>query len=338
MAQPIDREMLIAAWRALSGSMEHQGWRSIPIMAHQCHLRAGRHFPGNEEALLVGFSQVAMPGEWPQGHGFTVHMIRAGLAGSDRCWIGLMRQPAGNLDMFTLMTADIASTLGAATSLDEHELFRLFLDRIRAWQNFMRRGQDGLLSPEAEIGLHGELLMLGMLLDIGMTPSQVLEAWCGPLNELHDFNLENSGATGAIEVKTTASEQGFPIKILSLEQLDPTFVHPLYLAGLHLNTDAHGLNLSDRVENIRQRLNTAPASLYTFNMLLLHAGYADAKADRYPRRFIHDRTRLLAVDGDFPSLNRQTVPPAISKVRYEIDLDRIEGGDMVLDNIVLQNK
>jgi hypothetical protein len=327
--------VLLTAWRALAGHTNEPGWRCIPVATYaHCHLLAGRRFPGSEEALLAGFHLEIPPTELPLGHGFAVVTVDMGTTEPDRLWFGLVRQPAGNPEMFTLMAADMVSTLGAASGLDEGTIFRLFLDRIRAWQNFMRRERDGLLSAEAELGLHGELILLGLLLDAGLDALPAVEAWRGPLHGLHDFET----ATGAIEVKTTASEQGFPVKILSLEQLDSRLAEPLYLAGLHLSADPEGLNLSGRVEAVRLRLRNDPAALHTFNTLLLHTGYADAMADHYPRCFVHDRSRLLRVDDHFPSLTRDKVPSEISTVRYEIDLDRIEGGDRTLADILLHNE
>ncbi len=335
MALPNECEVLLTAWRALAGRTNEPGWRCIPVATYaHCHLLAGRRFPGNEEALLAGFHLDIHPTELPLGHGFAVLTVDMGTTEPDRAWFGLVRQPAGNPEMFTLMAADMVSTLGPASGLDEGAIFRLFLGRIRAWQNFMRRGQDGLLSAEAELGLHGELILLALLLDAGLNALSAVEAWRGPLHGLHDFET----ATGAIEVKTTASEQGFPVKILSLEQLDPSLAEPLYLAGIHLSVDPDGLNLAGRIEATRQRLRNDSAVLHAFNTLLLHAGYADAMADRYPRRFVHNRSRFLRVDEHFPSLTQHKVPPAISAVRYEIDLDRIEGGDRTLADILLRNE
>lgn len=336
MAPLTDREALRAAWRALADTTGQQGWRFIPIATHAyCQLRAGRRFPGNEEVLLAGFRLATPPAELPQGHGFALLAVDLDFATEpDQCWFALARQPTGNLEMFTLMAADIIATLKTASGFDQRAIFRLFLDRIHAWQNFMRREHEGLLSTEAEIGLHGELILLAMLLDAGLEAPHAIKSWRGPLHGLHDFET----ATGAIEVKTTVSEQGFPVKILSLEQLDPDLTEPLYLAGIHLRTDPEGLNLADRIEDVRQRLQNDSTALHAFSTLLLHAGYADMMADRYPRRFVHDRSRLLQVDDRFPNLIRSRIPSAITTVRYEIDLDRFECKDRILADILLHNE
>src|SRR3546814_665484 len=43
-------EELLAAWRALAGHQESEGWRTIQVVyGGSCRFLAGRHFPGNEE-------------------------------------------------------------------------------------------------------------------------------------------------------------------------------------------------------------------------------------------------------------------------------------------------
>ncbi len=68
MARPI--EEFVLAWGAFSGRSEDDGWRGIPVApAGPCALMAGRRFPGNEEALLAGFSKAQVPAaaaaHWP---------------------------------------------------------------------------------------------------------------------------------------------------------------------------------------------------------------------------------------------------------------------------------
>ncbi len=57
MVQQSSINTLRAAWRALDGSAGESGWRTIPLeMKSNCRLLAGRYFPGNEEAILVGLN------------------------------------------------------------------------------------------------------------------------------------------------------------------------------------------------------------------------------------------------------------------------------------------
>lgn len=75
MAPRTDAESLRQAWRALSCNGGGEGWRTIPIeLDAPCRLLAGRHCPGDEEAIIVGFRGVRLPPDahLPQGHGFGV--------------------------------------------------------------------------------------------------------------------------------------------------------------------------------------------------------------------------------------------------------------------------
>ena len=56
---------------------------------------------------------------------------------------------------------------------------------------------------------------------------------------------------------------------------------------------------------------------------LLAAGYFDAHADRYPRRFALAGTRVVEVDDRFHRLTSGTVPAGIMMAMYEIDLDKV---------------
>jgi hypothetical protein len=66
------------AWNSLSGSADDIGWRTIGIAsAGPCVLSAGRHFPGNQEALLAGFSAATIGAaeKLPDGQGFSVDRV-----------------------------------------------------------------------------------------------------------------------------------------------------------------------------------------------------------------------------------------------------------------------
>ena len=80
MAAPSDIEGLRAAWRALGGGRDGEGWQTIPVSVRApCTLFAGRRMPGGEEAVLLGFRHVATvpDSHLPQGHGFEVLRLPA---------------------------------------------------------------------------------------------------------------------------------------------------------------------------------------------------------------------------------------------------------------------
>jgi hypothetical protein len=331
MVQQTEVHALVTAWRALAGGDTADGWRTIPVtVSNPCRLLAGRHFPGNQEALLVGFSRVASTGtgHLPEANGFVVSRVVSPVQSEDRTWFALMRQPTGSLDMFTMMAVDVIESLDRSSDESQEKLLGLFLGRIHAWQNFMQHSDDGVLSGESEVGLHGELILLKRFLDARVSSSEAVNTWIGPLGGIQDFRI----GAGAIEVKTTISASSFPARIFSLEQLDDDLVQPLYLAAIRLKLDQTALNLPDLVKEISDRLRPDIATLRAFENRLLQAGFTPAMADRYPRRFTEAGLRVLAVSGSFPRLTRATVRKGILRANYEIDIDLVEDAELSLES------
>ena len=64
---------------------------------------------------------------------------------------------------------------------------------------------------------------------------------------------------------------------------------------------------------------------------LLAAGYIDAHADRYPRRFEQAGTRVIQVADGFPRMTSGTVPAGVLRAMYEIDLDKAPGDNVGTD-------
>lgn len=320
MARRNERDDLQAAWHALAGG-SGEGWRTIPVAtAGDVRILAGRRLPGDEEAVLVGFraARLPPPGQLPLGRGFSV--VRIDLdAGDGRHWIGLSRQHAGSRQLFGMMAADVVETMERAVHEGAHDLPALFIARVRAWQEFMRRGDDGILGPEAEVGLVGELQLLSDLVGAGLSPSAAVEAWRGPVDGLHDFAF----GTGAIEAKACVAAAGFPAWVGSLEQLDGTATSPLFLAAVRLAVGTGGAGLPARIEALRTRISSDPQASVLFDSRLLHAGYADSLADRYVRGFLDAGTRILHVDASFPCLTPAAVPAPVRQASYRIDLDLV---------------
>ena len=324
MARPIDE--FVMAWAALSGNSSEEGWRSIPVApAGPCMLMAGRRFPGNEEALLAGFTTARVPAaeKLPEGQGFEVS--RADPHGDGKTWVALTRRESGSQELFAEMVGDVAGAMDAAASEGEERLLRTLLTRVRSWQEFMRKGMQAL-STEAEIGLVGELVFLMAVVASGVPASLAVESWVGPLDGIQDFEL----GTGAVEVKATLSSQGFPAMIGSLEQLDDMPRKPLFVAGVRFSQREYGANLPEFVEAVRASLAGDAGAIRMITDRLLAAGFHESHGDRYPRRFVHDRTRIVEVGEGFPRLVPGSVPAGIRRAVYEIDLDRVPGPEVDL--------
>ena len=334
MVQQSNTTTLRTAWRALDGNTGEGGWRTIPLeIKGNCRLLAGRYFPGNEEALLVGFRSVNVPPDknLPQGHGFRVNRIERNIVADVHVWVSLSRLAAGSFDMFALMAEDIVDFLNSRTTESEGSIFHAFLGRIRAWQNFMDRENVGVLSAEAETGLFGELIILDTLLVSGMPAIDAVNAWDGPINGIRDFLI----GTGAIEVKTTASQGSFLAKISSLEQMDSSSVQPLYLVGVRVALHDSGTTLIAFADSLRSRFISDSSAQSIYENRLIQAGLIKAHADSYTRRFIHSSTVTFHVNEEFPRLTASNVRIEIRKACYELDLTLIQQLDIGINKAIV---
>jgi hypothetical protein len=320
MAPRNDDEHLRAAWQSLSASTAPDGWRVIRIGASR-RAFAGVRFPSAIEGLLIGFN-VDLPAakDLPDGRGFAVEKLAEPATAEFRSWIGLSRRGSAGLDMFALMAADLLETAESHVGNsgdDELRLCQQFIARVRSWQRFMERPADGRLTDDEEVGLFGELSFVVLLLDAGFTPSDVVDIWLGPQNGLRDF----MGEGFAVEVKSTVAVNGFPAKIASLEQLDNAQGEDISLVAFRLALQSDGVTLSELVDQLRT-LIAGPAQS-GFERKLVLAGYSNAHATSYSRKFATADLRSFAVTSGFPRLSRSSIPLAIRDAEYIIDLDLV---------------
>ena len=333
MAQPNDPYKLMDSWRALTGNANGDGWRTIPLdLSGSCLLMAGRYYPDDAEAILIGFESVIVPANkhLPQGQGFRVEKIKNSVTSESKIWVALSRLPSGSIDMFTVMVQDIVQTIYMHAKDNENSIFQMFLGRVRAWQSFMEKASVGILSIEAEIGLFGELVILDKMLRSGMHPNLALNSWMGPLNGVHDFRLGDGG----IEAKSTVAENSFIAKIGSLEQLDNTLVRPLYLAGVRLALSESGVTLPEFIQEVRHYFDEDSLTQNTYDCRFIQAGFLTSFSDRYTRRFRHVKTTVYEVTDSFPRLTRNNVPLEILKGYYELDMALVKGPVFGIDEVL----
>lgn len=324
MARPSDEFLL--AWSSLSGDDPTPGWQAIALPpAGPVEVQAGRRSPDNAEAVLLAFSSVWLaPAEkLPDGQGFTVE--RADADGGGQLRLALTRRAAGSAELFAAMACDVVGALdeAAAAAAAEAKLLRVFIGRVGAWQEFMRKGSQ-TLSPEEEIGLVGELALLRAIIEAGVPLAVAIESWVGPLDGIQDFEL----GTGALEVKATLSVVGFPATIGSLEQLDDSTRQPLFLAGARLRQTESGRSLPDLVAEMRNSAKGDAEATRLLGERLIAAGYFDAHAKCYVRRFALADTRVVEVKDGFPRITLGSVPLGVTRATYEVDLDKAVGASI----------
>jgi hypothetical protein len=317
---------LVLAWKSLSGVGSTPGWQAISLEpVGPINLQAGKRTPDNLEAILLSFPKVHIPTaeKLPEGQGFSVERVFD--SGSDLTQLALTRKSVGSPELFLIMANDVVSTLESASSENASttKLLRVFLGRVGAWQEFMRKGSMPL-SAENEVGLVGELKLLSRLIEEGVPVSIAVNAWTGPtIDGLRDFSL----GAGAIEVKTTISSNGFVAKIGSLEQLDDTHCKPLFVAALKFSLVETGQTLPELITDISEMISIDPYVLAEFENRLLSASYLTAHAHHYHRRFSHREERILQLDDDFPCITPGNVKTGVVSARYEINLEQLLNRD-----------
>jgi len=316
---------LRAAWRSLSDADAADGWRTIPIRSKRC--RAGVRYPNKEEGLLVGFNIPApSKSDLPQGKGFSITHVEEA-KGEYSIWIGVSRNKSANTEMFILMAADLLATVNLLKQ-DELQTYRLFVSRIKSWQQFMERPQLQRLSEEEEIGLVGELTVVEKFIDAGVAPDFIIEIWKGPANGLRDFIAQGL----CIEVKSTISTTSFSAQISSLEQLDDLDSQSIYLAALRFCTQQEGRTLPQLVKTIRSKIDEK--GQVAFERSLLLAQYQEAFSDQYQKTFMLIEERYFLMTESFPRITRSNTPLEIGSAKYEIEIDLITEPSLEFSDII----
>ena len=326
MALLSNEDELITSWRDLQEESGREGWRTIPIGrgVHSKFL-AGRQFPGGSEALIFGFDNFSslIKMTLPEAKGFTVSEVHIGFSPSHR-WFSLSKKQAANLDFFLMMTLDLMDLMQKIEAIESAKKFGLFIARIKSWQEFMNRSNDGILTHEEEIGLIGELELFSSLVKSGLDSFQVLSRWTGPLGKLHDFTTP----VGGIEVKTTASKDKFLATIGSLEQLDNLDCGLLYLVGYQYEEQDAGKTLAERVFEVRAYFESNDSAKFIFDNLLLDLGYVEAQSYLYRKKYTLSEMKILEVTGNFPRLIKSNIPVEIISIKYQIDLNLITSDEL----------
>jgi len=216
---PANSYDLKAAWSALAAdSQPNGGWSTIRLRGDLPRkVYAGVHVPTKTEAVLFAFSKsiVLQNLTLPDGKGFAVELLADDTQGVD-VYLAVRKKQGFDLGLFTKMAEDVLNIVNLAGG-DELKVARVLLERILAWQEFMRSYGKNCLSEREELGLIGELFVFRLLINSGLSARDVLMCWSGPRHSIHDFVFDML----RIEVKTTIAEKSPIAYVGSLDQLSP---------------------------------------------------------------------------------------------------------------------
>jgi hypothetical protein len=188
---------------------------------------------------------------------------------------------------------------------------------LATWQSILAARVR--MSPQMEVGLFGELLLLHTLLDANAAGAT---AWRGGLSEEHDFGFGEVD----VEVKTTSGEKRHHW-IHGLTQLVETGATPLWLISIQITRggDAQGQSLPDLIDRVLAMTTGPERDRITQNLEAV--GWHEEQRDLFDVQWrLRTVPLALLVDDDLPRLTPTLLSRAgidttpLRQVAYEVDL------------------
>jgi Putative PD-(D/E)XK family member, (DUF4420) len=272
-------------------------------------------FPSGKKALMIGFPKnTSILTEPFAGKGMNLELVEA-----DENNIGgylmLTLNDKSFSEVFDVFLEDSLNSI--ATSISQNECIKIFIERLSCWRKMLEIYEDSGLTPLAQQGLFGELVVALRLININPEKArEIIESWQGPDKFRQDFQYSD----WAIEVKTTIDVD--TITIANETQLSTSGLKHLFLWHLVLDKyKSQGVTLNDLIAELKKKLVNQKAASDLFNIRLAASGYHSHQSALYEGLgyFIRQETKYR-VDKDFPSLTTQTIPAGITEVSYTLSL------------------
>jgi hypothetical protein len=272
-------------------------------------------FPNRNKALLIGLPKNLRKLPEPfAGKGMKLELLSS-QEDQKHGYVLLTLTDISYSQVFDVLIEDCLNAISNATN--EVECLKIFTERLNTWRKMLETYSESGLSPSAQQGLFGEMIVLMRLLkEFPDKILQLISAWQGPDKFHQDFQLNNWG----IEVKTTLGVDA--VIIANETQLSSAGLKHLFLWHLVLERHAgQGATLNDLVAELKNIIFNVPDAYDLFNNRLTASGY-------YPHQsLLYDGTgyfirqeRAFAVKEEFPALTTLNIPPGVSEVKYSINL------------------
>lgn len=190
---------------------------------------------------------------------------------------------------------------------------------LNRWRDLLNRPVLSALSLSIQVGLYGELWCLREM--IRVHPSYT-SAWSGPFGTRHDF----TGLTGAVEVKSLLTPDGWIVDIHGHDQLEPPNANAqLRLLLLRCELQPTGESLQDLITSLLE----VGADAAAIQDGLLSLGISAALLERYTEtRFSVIDARMYLVDDDFPRVVSSSfvnghLPDGVIRLNYRLSLENV---------------
>ncbi len=230
------------------------------------------------------------------------------------------------LDVFFAFASDIVRR--TSDSAREDDAMRRLYKALRQWKQLFSQTLARRLGHEELRGLVGELWFAFNHLTSRRPASEVVHAWRGPLGADQDFRF----ASGEVfEIKAIFPD-ATDVKISSAEQLD---IDGMTLCLVLLEDAGAGgdysFTLRDLIRDARAQIESDPDVASELDSRLRRFGLSDDGAAYDDSRFSVVALRGFSVTEGFPRLRRARLSPAVSSVRYCLDLQAL--GEYELDRL-----
>ena len=215
-------------------------------------------------------------------------------------------------EIFLVLAADLVGILISAET--EKTGFAGFRARMEHWRDFLRLSNSRSLTYEEEIGLFGELVILGKLLLINSS-IEILSSWKGPLGKSHDFIRPSI----SFEIKTSPLKRKSLINISSEFQLDGKNLFLGFVLIDDTVDSPSNKSIPDMIEAILNILSEEGADL--FKGLIASTGYKEIESEKYgDRKYAVSSISFYEVSETFPKITPSNIDPQIIDVKYKINV------------------
>lgn len=224
---------------------------------------------------------------------------------------------SSNRDIFAILCENLIQSITIIDS--EQKIIRSVINQLVKWKTLFDKEKITHLSNSEQQGLYGELQFLEKnLQQTKDSMNDVLHTWVGIDAALRDFQ----GASWAVEVKTTATNDPKTVKINGERQLDETLLDKLFLYHLSVEvSNGNGITLPQKIDNICQILKDDIPALLLFKSKLFEVGYFDIHKEYYRNRYYKTRNEnFYRIKNDFPRIKENELRSGVCEIQYNITL------------------
>ncbi|MGN0940763.1 MAG: PD-(D/E)XK motif protein [Selenomonadaceae bacterium] len=221
------------------------------------------------------------------------------------------------MDVFTNMCFDLLSYSGKG--INENAAYQMLQRRYLEWDRLLQHSTNGIMTPESQRGLWGEVHFLISLIDDGMDCLTAVKGWLGPANEHQDFIYDDVW----YEIKTVMNGAD-KVHISSLEQLSNKSYGELVLHRIMKTVSQDGETLNQIIDKLHQKCEGNAQAEELVADKLAQVGYM-MRAEEYDDvSYKVETINRYDVRDDFPRLTNWNVPEQIVEASYALSIAGLE--------------